>query len=361
MRPLRLPRRRPRSTRVWLPSRKPKALATGAKLSAAAKAAYTKARDKFAEATKADPNLAQAWNGLGYSNRKLGDYKTALTAYDKAIELRMGYPEATEYRGEAYLALNRPEDAKQAYLDLFATHRELAAKLLESMKKWATTARNKEDAADMKDFIEERTKIAAQTVALTRDATTTGWNWSTGKSACGASRRGVAAGKRRRLLPAAPSRKQRIHPGHGDQRDHQPRAQCGVGDFRLQPVLLTQDRHARPSSPSPPEARRLRAPVRARRRAWRARTPPPVRWRASSPSARLAAPSRSRPNRSLKFSPIEKSATGVRVAPMRPMNPSATGGQPPSRPTITPVTSARNGGNSSTRRTITRGSGFCPP
>lgn len=151
-------------------------LATGTKLSVAAKAAYSKARDKFAEATKADPNLAQAWNGLGYTNRKLGDYKTALTAYDKAIELRMGYPEATEYRGEAYLALNRPEDAKQAYLDLFATHRELAAKLLESMKKWASTARNKDDAADMKDFIEERTKIAAQTVALTREAATTGWN-----------------------------------------------------------------------------------------------------------------------------------------------------------------------------------------
>jgi len=149
---------------------------SGGKLSAAAKAAYTKARAKFDEATKADPNLAQAWNGLGYTHRKLGDYKTALTAYDKAIELRMGYPEATEYRGEAYLALNRPEDAKQAYLDLFSTNRELAAKLLESMKKWATTAKNKDDAADMKDFIDERSKIASQTAALTRDAVMTGWN-----------------------------------------------------------------------------------------------------------------------------------------------------------------------------------------
>jgi tetratricopeptide (TPR) repeat protein len=156
--------------------REAEALITGPKPSAAAKAAYSKARAKFAEATKADPNLAQAWNGLGYSNRKLGDYKAALTAYDKAIELRMGYPEATEYRGEAYLALNRPEDAKQAYLDLFATNRELAAKLLESMKTWASTARNKDDAADMKDFIDERTKIAAQTVALTRESATKGWN-----------------------------------------------------------------------------------------------------------------------------------------------------------------------------------------
>lgn len=146
------------------------------KLPALAKAAYAKAREKFAAATKADPNLAQAWNGLGYSSRKLGDYKAALTAYDKAIALRAGYPEATEYRGEAYLALNRTEDAKQAYLDLFSANRELAGKLLESMKKWAATpGKKKDDVEDLNDFIKERTQIAAQTAALTREAATQGW------------------------------------------------------------------------------------------------------------------------------------------------------------------------------------------
>ena len=147
------------------------------KLPAAAKAAYAKAREQFGAATKADPNLALAWNGLGYSSRKLGDYKAALTAYDKAIELRMGYPEATEYRGEAYLALNRTEDAKQAYLDLFAVNRELAGKLLDSMKKWAATpGKKKDDVEDLNDFIQERTQIAAQTASLTREAATQGWN-----------------------------------------------------------------------------------------------------------------------------------------------------------------------------------------
>ena len=150
---------------------------TSGKLPAAAKAAYAKAREKFSAATRADPKLAQAWNGLGYSSRKLGDYKAALAAYDKAIELRMGYPEATEYRGEAYLALNRTEDAKQAYLDLFAVNRELAGKLLESMKKWAATkGKNKDDVEDLNDFIKERTQIAAQTASLTREAATQGWN-----------------------------------------------------------------------------------------------------------------------------------------------------------------------------------------
>lgn len=154
------------------------AAATGRKLPPEAKRAYTTARAKFEEATKEDPNLSQAWNGLGYSLRKLGDYKAALTAYDKAIELRYGYPEATEYRGEAYLALNRTEDAKQAYLDLFATNRTLAAKLLGSMKTWISSNRKSkaEDAADLEEFVTEREKIAAQTASLTREAATQGWN-----------------------------------------------------------------------------------------------------------------------------------------------------------------------------------------
>jgi tetratricopeptide (TPR) repeat protein len=151
--------------------------APGKKPSPAAKAAYTKARAKFDEATRADPKLAQAWNGLGYSSRKLGDYKAALVAYDKAIELRPGYPEATEYRGEAYLGMNRIEDAKQAYLDLFASNRELADKLLASMKAWiGSPGKKKGDVADLTEFVEERTKIASQTASLTREATTQGWN-----------------------------------------------------------------------------------------------------------------------------------------------------------------------------------------
>jgi tetratricopeptide (TPR) repeat protein len=150
---------------------------TPGKLSADAKEAYAKALTRFTAATKADPNLALAWNGVGYSSRKLGDYEAALAAYDKAIGLRAGYPEATEYRGEAYLALNRTEDAKQAYLDLFAANRELAGKLLEAMKQWAATpGKKKADVADLKDFIKERAQIAAQTASLTREAVSRGWN-----------------------------------------------------------------------------------------------------------------------------------------------------------------------------------------
>ena len=91
-----------------------------------AKDAYQRARGLFEEATKSAPQMAEAWNGLGYTSRKVGDYDAALAAYEKALALRPGYPEATEYRAEAYLGLGRVDDAKQAYLDLFASNREIA-------------------------------------------------------------------------------------------------------------------------------------------------------------------------------------------------------------------------------------------
>ncbi|MEP7247480.1 MAG: tetratricopeptide repeat protein [Gammaproteobacteria bacterium] len=147
-------------------------------LSPALKKAYTQARAQLLIATRSDPALAQAWNGLGYSQRKLGDYSTALASYGRALELKPGYPEATEYRGEAFLGLNRIEDAKQAYLDLFASNRSLAARLLGAMTNWIGAQKTgSEDAADLARFVEERTKIASQTASLTREsaASKSGW------------------------------------------------------------------------------------------------------------------------------------------------------------------------------------------
>jgi tetratricopeptide (TPR) repeat protein len=142
----------------------------------ALKEAYTRARTSFEQATQADANLAEAWNGLGYSQRKLGDYTQALKSYAQALALKPGYPEATEYRGEAYLGLNRVEDAKQAYLDLFGANRVLADKLLGAMKRWIETQKSGSPAAvDLATWVAERTKIAAQTASLTREGTAAGW------------------------------------------------------------------------------------------------------------------------------------------------------------------------------------------
>ena len=157
----------------------PAAAGAAKALSKAQKDAYARARKQFEEATKLDPLFAEAWNGLGYSQRKLGDYDKALASYGRALSLKPGYPEATEYRGEAYLGLNRISDAKQAYLDLFASNRALAQRLLGAMQGWIEAQRNgkaRADAADLAKWVEERSQIAAQTASLTREGTSTGWH-----------------------------------------------------------------------------------------------------------------------------------------------------------------------------------------
>jgi tetratricopeptide (TPR) repeat protein len=143
-----------------------------------AKDAYQRARGLFEEATKAAPTMAEAWNGLGYTSRKVGDYTAALAAYDKALELRPGYAEATEYRAEAYLALGRIEEAKQAYLELFASNRAIAGQLLAAMQKWVEGAKAGGDGAkaeELSKWVQERSQIAAQTASLTREGNAAGW------------------------------------------------------------------------------------------------------------------------------------------------------------------------------------------
>jgi tetratricopeptide (TPR) repeat protein len=122
-----------------------------------------------------------AWNMLGYSERKLGNYDAALVAYGRALSLRPNYVEAIEYRGEAYLGLNRVADAKRTYLDLFTMNRELSDTFLEAMKQWIaarTTAPGGVDAATIRDldqWVHERTRIAAKTSALTREGAAASW------------------------------------------------------------------------------------------------------------------------------------------------------------------------------------------
>ena len=145
----------------------------------AAQDLYASALGKFKQAVTQDPALQEAWNYVGYTSRKLGNYDDALAAYDKALSLKPGYPDAIEYRGEAYLGVNRIPDAQQAYLDLYAGNRALAAKLLVAMKSWLAAQRaNPSGGTSLDDFdkwIQERAQIAGQTAALTREGTAASW------------------------------------------------------------------------------------------------------------------------------------------------------------------------------------------
>jgi tetratricopeptide (TPR) repeat protein len=144
-----------------------------------AKEQYSDAREKFEQAVQLNPSMPEAWNMLGYTRRKLGDYPSALTAYDKALSLRPSFPEAIEYRGEAFMRMKRFDDAKQAYLDLFAGNRKLADKLLTSMKSWVDAQRTAGgDQTGVEEFakwVTERSQIAGQTAALTREGAGASW------------------------------------------------------------------------------------------------------------------------------------------------------------------------------------------
>jgi tetratricopeptide (TPR) repeat protein len=142
---------------------------------------YASSLTKFMQAAKLDPNMHEAWNYVGYTNRKLGNYDVALAAYERALALHPGYPEALEYRGEAFLALNRISDAQQAYLDLFAANRGLAGELLTAMKGWINSQRTAASGSDatavdaLDKWVQERAQIAGQTAALTREGAASSW------------------------------------------------------------------------------------------------------------------------------------------------------------------------------------------
>ena len=76
---------------------------------------YAAALKDFQSAAAAAPGNYRAHNGSGYSYRKLGQYDRALASYGRALALAPASIEAIEYRAEAYLALNRLADVKQAY------------------------------------------------------------------------------------------------------------------------------------------------------------------------------------------------------------------------------------------------------
>jgi tetratricopeptide (TPR) repeat protein len=142
---------------------------------------YREARDKFLEAIVADGSMYQAWNYIGYSRRNLGDYPGALQAYDRALSLNPGYADAIEYRGVAYLGMNRVSDAKEAYLSLFASNRQLADKLLAAMRDWSAKAEagGSVDATQLTEFkawVDERSKIASTTAGLSPEGAAAHWN-----------------------------------------------------------------------------------------------------------------------------------------------------------------------------------------
>lgn len=66
----------------------------------------------FSEAVKADPDSADAYNMLAYSQRHMGDLETAIRNYGMALDLDPRHEGAREYLGEALLLSGDLEGAR---------------------------------------------------------------------------------------------------------------------------------------------------------------------------------------------------------------------------------------------------------
>jgi tetratricopeptide (TPR) repeat protein len=60
-----------------------------------------------------DNQQADVYNLMGYTLRKTGDYRTSLTYYTKALELRPDYKAAREYLGELYIETGEMAKAEE--------------------------------------------------------------------------------------------------------------------------------------------------------------------------------------------------------------------------------------------------------
>lgn len=61
----------------------------------------------------ADPGNADAWNLLGFGQRKLGSFPVALDAYARALSIEPEHKGANEYLGELYLQMDDLPRARQ--------------------------------------------------------------------------------------------------------------------------------------------------------------------------------------------------------------------------------------------------------
>jgi tetratricopeptide (TPR) repeat protein len=128
--------------------------------------AYGKALDQFTEVLRNKNDMYDAWNKVGYVHLRFGAYREAIDDYNHALALKPDLLEAIQHRAEANLGVDRLDDAKAAYMDLYYHARPLADALMVSMQAWLKSHRNAANgvrAADIDAFdkwLQERDGIA---------------------------------------------------------------------------------------------------------------------------------------------------------------------------------------------------------
>ena len=92
---------------------------------------FRRALERCEKAVSLDERYHEAWNLLGYTARKTGDYDKAFKAYDRCLAIKPDYAPAREYLGEAWLDKG---DAKKARDQMVWLERLGAAEELKTLK-----------------------------------------------------------------------------------------------------------------------------------------------------------------------------------------------------------------------------------
>lgn len=103
---------------------------------ASAQREYKLAIEAFRGASEQNSRHHEAFGSLGYALRKTGQFDASLTAYDRALKMKPDYAEALEYRAEAYLKLNRVDDARSDYQKLVGLDKDQARVFLMAASGW---------------------------------------------------------------------------------------------------------------------------------------------------------------------------------------------------------------------------------
>jgi tetratricopeptide (TPR) repeat protein len=134
---------------------------------------YSRALDQFTEALSNKGDMYEAWKYVGFVHLNLGAYRESVDDFNHAFVIKADADmETVEGRAEAYLGVDRLDDAKSAYMDLFNHQRDRADQLMAAMQKWLIGRRANADgmrSADLDAFdkwLQERDGIAKQTASL---------------------------------------------------------------------------------------------------------------------------------------------------------------------------------------------------
>ncbi|MBX2830732.1 MAG: tetratricopeptide repeat protein [Rhodospirillales bacterium] len=97
---------------------------------------YDMAIDKVEAMLKDDPDNADLYNYLAYSQRKLGELDSAAQNYERALMINPEHIGALEYQGELFLLTGKPDMARESLARLeqicgtdCAEYKELSGKI----------------------------------------------------------------------------------------------------------------------------------------------------------------------------------------------------------------------------------------